>query len=285
MEFVIVSGLSGAGKSTVLDIMEDKGFYCVDNMPMALLSKFAELCIAVKGQYERVALVTDIRERDNFGQIIQALEALERLGCTYKILFVEADLPTIVRRYKETRRRHPLMGERNSIEEAILYEKRLLTDLRKRADYIIDTSQLTKRTLQSELFRVFSWKTGKAQMPVTVLSFGFKHGIPLEADLVFDVRFLPNPYYVEELKMQTGMDRAVADYVMNREVTKTFLQHLINLLVFLIPQYLEEGKTGLTIAIGCTGGHHRSVAVANAVSAFLREQEMQVQTVHRDMER
>ncbi|MGI6014012.1 MAG: RNase adapter RapZ [Oscillospiraceae bacterium] len=284
MEFVIVSGLSGAGKSSVLDIMEDRGFYCVDNMPMALLSKFAELCMAVKGQYERVALVTDIRERDNFSQIIQALEELERLGCAYKILFVEADLPTIVRRYKETRRRHPLMGERQSIEEAVLYEKRLLTDLRKRADYIIDTSQLTKRTLQSELFRIFSWETGKGQMPITVLSFGFKHGIPLEADLVFDVRFLPNPYYIEELKEKTGMEKEVADYVMDRDVTRTFMQHLTDLLGFLVPQYLEEGKTGLTIAIGCTGGHHRSVAVANAVQQFLLEQDMKVQTIHRDME-
>ena len=284
MEFVIVSGLSGAGKSSVIDIMEDRGFYCVDNMPMALLSKFAELCMAVKGQYEKVALVTDIRERDNFSQILQGLEDLRRLGCTYKILFIEADLSTIVKRYKETRRRHPLMGERQSIEEAVLYEKRLLTDLRKRADYIIDTSKMSQRTLQSELAKIFSWERGKEQMPITVMSFGFKHGVPLEADLMFDVRFLPNPYYVEELKHQTGMDLPVADYVLNREVTQGFLQRLTDLLAFLIPQYVEEGKSSLTIAIGCTGGHHRSVAIAANVAQFLSEKELKVRLVHRDME-
>ena len=285
MEFVIVSGLSGAGKSSVIDIMEDHGFYCVDNMPMALLPKFAELCMAVEGRYEKVALVTDIRERDNFGQILHGLEALRQLGCPYRILFVEADLSTIVKRYKETRRRHPLMGERQSIEEAVLYEKRLLTDLRKRADYILDTSKMAQRTLQNELAKIFFWESSKEHMPITVMSFGFKHGIPLEADLMFDVRFLPNPYYVEELKHKTGLVRAVADYVLNREVTKGFLQRLKDMLAFLIPQYVEEGKSSLTIAIGCTGGHHRSVAIAANVAQFLMEKDLKVRLLHRDMER
>lgn len=285
MEFVIVSGLSGAGKSSVINILEDRGFYCVDNMPIALLSKFAELCMAVQGQYEKVALVTDIRERDKFSQILQGLEDLQQLGCAYKILFLEADLSTIVKRYKETRRRHPLMGERQSIEEAVLYEKRLLTDLRKRADYIIDTSKMSQRMLQNELAKIFLWESSREQMPITVMSFGFKHGIPLEADLMFDVRFLPNPYYVEELKHQTGMDRPVADYVLNRDVTQGFLQRLTDLLAFLIPQYVEEGKSSLTIAIGCTGGHHRSVAIAANVAKFLSEKDLKVQLMHRDMER
>lgn len=285
MDFVIVSGLSGAGKSKTVSFLEDIGYFCVDNLPASLIPKFAELCMAGTGQYDRVAVVTDIRGGQTFDGLFAALDELRRMKCEYKILFVEASTETIIKRYKETRRSHPLARSGRSLDEAVGQERTALEPVRKLAEYIIDTSALSNAKLRGEVLRLFGTEDVKASMSVSVISFGFKYGIPIEADLVFDVRFLPNPYYVEELQKQTGMDKAVADYVMDRNVTKEFLQHLMDLLRFLIPQYLEEGKSSLTIAIGCTGGHHRSVAIANAVADFLTKQELKVRLLHRDMER
>lgn len=270
MEFLIISGLSGAGKSRTADILEDLDFYCVDNMPVALLPKFAELCLATRGRYERVALVTDVREREGFDELFKALDLLWGMELDYRILFVEADVATIVKRYKETRRRHPLAPEGGSIESAVNRERKLLENLRERADFVINTSNLTLGQLQSEIYRLFVGENLSRALSVNVMSFGFKYGLPIEADLVFDVRFLPNPYYVAELKPQTGMDEAVYDFVTKYDVTQQFLKKLSGLIEFLLPHYIEEGKHTLTIAIGCTGGRHRSVVIARAVTELVR---------------
>lgn len=285
MEFLIISGLSGAGKSQTADILEDLDFYCVDNMPVALLPRFAELCLATRGRYERVALVTDVREKDGFSELFKALDSLWEMDCEYKILFVEADVPTIVKRYKETRRRHPLAAEGCSIEEAVTRERGLLESVRERADFIINTSTLTIGQLQNEIYRIFVGENVSDLLQINVMSFGFKYGLPIEADLVFDVRFLPNPFYVAELRQKTGMDKDVRDFIMRYDVAKEFLGLLKNLIGFLLPQYLEEGKHSLTIAVGCTGGRHRSVAVANALNEFIKEQGHNSVLINRDADK
>lgn len=285
MEFLIISGLSGAGKSRAVDILEDLDFYCVDNMPVALMPRFAELCQATRGRYERVALVTDVRERDGFVKLFPALDELWSMGCDYKILFMEANTPTIVKRYKETRRRHPLLTEGISIEEAIDREIKLLAPLRERADFIINTSLTTLGQLQAEIYRCFVSEDAARLISVTVMSFGFKYGIPIESDLVFDVRFLPNPFYVEDLRQKNGLDPEVFDYVFSHEDTNTFMQKLTDLISFLLPRYIEEGKHTLTISIGCTGGHHRSVAIAKALTDYLHDIGHIVQNINRDIDK
>lgn len=285
MEFLIISGLSGAGKSRTADILEDLDFYCVDNMPVALLPKFAELCLATRGRYERVALVTDVRERDSFDELFKALDSLWEMELDYRILFVEADVPTIVKRYKETRRRHPLAPEGGSIEEAVKREINLLENLRERADYVINTSHLTLGQLQSEIYRLFVGENLSRALAVNVMSFGFKYGLPIEADLVFDVRFLPNPYYVSELKNRTGLEEPVRDFIMKHDISNEFLKRLYELIRFLLPHYVEEGKHTLTIAVGCTGGRHRSVAVANALTEFIKQLGYDAQLVNRDIDK
>ena len=285
MEFLIISGLSGAGKSRTADILEDLDFYCVDNMPVALLPKFAELCLATRGRYERVALVTDVRERDSFDELFKALDSLWEMDLDYRILFVEADVPTIVKRYKETRRRHPLAQEGGSIEDAVRREINLLENLRERADYVINTSHLTLGQLQSEIYRLFVGENLSRALSVNVMSFGFKYGLPIEADLVFDVRFLPNPYYVSELKNRTGLEEPVRDFIMKHDVSNEFLKRLYELIRFLLPLYVEEGKHTLTIAVGCTGGRHRSVAVANALTEFIKQLSYDAQLVNRDIDK
>ncbi len=285
MEFLIISGLSGAGKSRTADILEDLDFYCVDNMPVALLPKFAELCLATRGRYERVALVTDVRERDSFDELFKALDSLWEMDLDYRILFVEADVPTIVKRYKETRRRHPLAQEGGSIEDAVRREINLLENLRERADYVINTSHLTLGQLQSEIYRLFVGENLSRALSVNVMSFGFKYGLPIEADLVFDVRFLPNPYYVSELKNRTGLEEPVRDFIMKHDVSNEFLKRLYELIRFLLPLYVEEGKHTLTIAVGCTGGRHRSVAVANALTEFIKQLSYDARLVNRDIDK
>ena len=285
MEFLIISGLSGAGKSRTADILEDLDFYCVDNMPVALLPKFAELCLATRGRYERVALVTDVRERDSFDELFKALDSLWEMDLDYRILFVEADVPTIVKRYKETRRRHPLAQEGGSIEDAVRREINLLENLRERADYVINTSHLTLGQLQSEIYRLFVGENLSRALSVNVMSFGFIYGLPIEADLVFDVRFLPNPYYVSELKNRTGLEEPVRDFIMKHDVSNEFLKRLYELIRFLLPLYVEEGKHTLTIAVGCTGGRHRSVAVANALTEFIKQLSYDAQLVNRDIDK
>ena len=286
MEFIIVSGMSGAGKSKAVSFMEDMGFFCVDNLPAPLIPKFAELCLAGHGEYERVALVTDIRGGKNFDGLFQALDALNAMDCDYKILFVEATEEAIIKRYKETRRSHPLAHDGRSLQEAVAAEREMLAPVRARAAYIIDTSALSTAKLKGEVLRLFGGREGApASMSVNVLSFGFKYGLPIEADLVLDVRFLPNPFYVQELRSRTGLDDEVYHYVMDTPQAGEFMIRLKSLFDFLMPQYIEEGKAALVIAVGCTGGKHRSVAVTQALAAYLREKGYQVSENHRDMTR
>ena len=283
MEFVIISGLSGAGKSRAASIMEDMGFFCVDNLPAPLIGKFAELGMAGTGEYDRVVLVTDIRSGTNFDGLFHALEDLEAMKCPYRILFIEASDEVIIRRYKETRRSHPLLEEYGSLKDAITKERTMLAPIRERAEHIIDTSRLSTRGLRGELRRIFSRDSEEHPMEVCVTSFGFKHGILLEADLVFDVRFLPNPYYVPELRSLTGLDQNVQDYVYSTPQSIEFKNRLIEFVRSLLPSYVEEGKSSLVIGIGCTGGHHRSVALTHALTQAIQAAGYPVQENHRDL--
>lgn len=285
MEFLIVSGMSGAGKSRAADVLEDLDFYCVDNLPAALLPKFAEFCLGMGGRYERVALVTDIRDRGGFEDMFAALDALDALDCEHHILFIEAEVATIVKRYKESRRPHPLQSEVKGVEAAVRLEASRLGGLRDRADYIINTSHLTLGQLQSEIYRLFVGDSSKRALQVNVMSFGFKYGLPIEADMVFDVRFLPNPYYDPDLRTKTGREREVKDYIFRHESAMEFLRKMGDLITFLVPQYVEEGKHTLTIAVGCTGGRHRSVAVAEALGSLINELGQSAEVIHRDAEK
>ncbi len=286
MEFLIITGMSGGGKSQAADIIEDLDYYCVDNMPVALIPKFAELCAATKGRYEKVALVTDVREKNGIEDVFTALENLKQMDFGYKILFMEAEPQVIVKRYKASRRPHPLaIKGGGSIEAAIARETEQLRPVRDIADYIVNTSHLTLGQLQNQLFTYFSDAATDRSIVVNVMSFGFKYGMPLDADLVFDVRFLPNPYYVEGLKNHTGLDSDVRDYVFAYEQTHVFMDKLTDLIEYLLPQYIEEGKYSLTIAIGCTGGRHRSVAVASALSGQLKCLGVPVVSINRDITR
>ncbi len=285
MEFLIISGMSGAGKSRVAAILEDMDFYCVDNMPVVLMPKFAELCLATVARYERVALVTDVRGKNSFDELFAALDQMQDMGCAYKILYVEASLPTIVKRYKETRRRHPLDAQGRGIEAAVEKEQEMLRPVRERADYVIDTTGLKLRDLQGELYSLFEHTDSKRKLRVTVESFGFKYGIPIDADLVFDVRFLPNPFYVNALRNLTGQDAPVRDYVFSHGETEAFMKRLTDMVDYLLPLYQEEGKHALVIAIGCTGGRHRSVAIAGALAEHVEGQGYPTDTLHRDVEK
>ena len=285
MEFLIITGLSGAGKSRAADVLEDLDYYCVDNMPVALIPRFAELCMDAHGRYERVALVTDVREREGFGELPGILEDLAAMDCTVRILYMDADTRTLVRRYKESRRPHPLAGPGVSIEEAIRKEQELLAPIKERADFVVNSANLTLGMLQNRLFGLFAGDGKKREIEVTVMSFGYKHGIPLDADLVFDVRFLPNPFYVEELRPLCGLDRPVSDFVFSYQQTRIFMQRVEELIDCLLPYYMEEGKLGLTVAIGCTGGRHRSVAIAAELNKYLNVKGIGAVSVHRDMER
>ena len=284
MEFLIISGMSGAGKSLTADILEDMGYYCVDNMPVALLPRFAELCRAAGGKYARVALVTDVREGESLSQLFATLDGLWSTGLEYRILFVEADVQTLVRRYKSSRRRHPLMSPGDSIEDAIARETAVLEPVRERADYIINTTGLTTAALQSRIAGLLSLSRER-RLAVTVTAFGYKYGLPLDADLVLDVRFLPNPYYVEELRPLSGLDAPVYGFVLGSEGAQRFMELLEPLLGFLLPRYTEEGKYTLNIAVGCTGGRHRSVAVARAVADALIRGGADVALSCRDLEK
>ena len=285
MEFIIISGLSGAGKSKAASFMEDMGFFCVDNLPAPLIPKFAELGMAGTGEYDRVVLVTDVRSGTNFSALFQSLEALKGMKCPYRILYMDASDDVIIKRYKETRRSHPLAEECDSLEGAIALERRMLAPLRERAEFVVDTSDLSTAKLRGELLRLFGRGSQEGAMTVSVTSFGFKHGLPREADLVFDVRFLPNPYYVQELRPRTGLDDGVRDYVFSGGAAEEFLEKLQDLVGFLLPKYVEEGKTALVVAVGCTGGHHRSVAIAHALAAYIRGRGYPVTESHRDLGR
>ena len=285
MRFVVVTGMSGGGKSNALKMLEDFGFYCVDNLPVALMPKFAELCIATGGRYEKVALVTDVRAKNGFDELLKTLDQLKEMNCACRILYMDADVPTIVKRYKETRRPHPLAKRGGSIEDAVYREIDLLAPVRERADFIVNSSSLTLGQLQSKLFELIAPAGSKRKLEVTVEAFGFKHGMPLDADLVFDVRFLPNPYYLEELRPLTGLDRPVAQYVFDSVQARIFMEKVEDLLDFLLPLYVEEGKLSLLIAVGCTGGRHRSVAIAAALTEYLKAKGISAENINRDLEK
>lgn len=282
MDFIIVSGLSGAGKSQCASILEDIGFFCVDNLPAPLIPKLAELCMA--GSFERVALVTDIRGGQTFDGLFEALDTLREMRCDYKILFVEAATETVIKRYKETRRSHPLAQSDRSLRDAVELERITLAPVRQRAEYIIDTTALLVAKLRGEVLRLIQ-PGRRPEMSVSVTSFGFKYGIPIEADLVFDVRCLPNPHYVADLREHTGLDSGVAEFLNGFRQTHDLIAHLEELLAFLLPLYMEEGKTALVIAVGCTGGKHRSVYLTRCLAAFLRRKGYNAGENHRDMTR
>ena len=285
MDILIISGLSGAGKSKAGSYLEDMGFYIVDNMPAAMILKFAEFCAGGSGRYDRVALVYDVRTASSFTELFDVLDKLRAMEGACRMLFLEAEPEVIIKRYKETRRRHPLADQTDSLEEAVRRERELMQPVRERADHIIDTSRTSTAQLRGELLRLFGDPEEKGGMTVSVTSFGFKYGLPLDADLVFDVRFMPNPFYIEELRPRTGLDQAVNDYVFSFQQTQDYLKRLKDLLAFSLPLYAEEGKTSLVIAVGCTGGHHRSVAVTHTLAEFIGSQGYQVSENHRDMNR
>mgnify|MGYP000562291260 FL=1 len=284
MRFLIVTGQSGAGKSRTASTLEDLGYYCVDNLPPELITQFAEVCLATTGRYDRVALVSDVRAGQNFDGLLTSLDALDAMGCKYSIVYVEAETEEIIKRYKETRRSHPLSKDGTPLAAAVVKEKQLLSRVRARANFIIDTTSLSTARLRSELIRLFEEQPERA-MVVNVLSFGFKYGIPLDADLVLDVRFLPNPYYIAELKPKSGLTPEVRDFIFAYQQTQDYLQKLEDLLAYTLPLYFEEGKTGLVIAVGCTGGRHRSVAVAKEIGDFVMKRGYPTVVNHRDIAR
>ena len=283
MRFVVVTGMSGGGKSTALRMLEDAGFYCVDNLPVPLIEKFVELIAAPGGEVSKVALGLDVRADQAFEDVQHVLEKLRENGYHFAILFMEATDSTLVKRYKETRRVHPLSPD-GRVEDGIRKERAILTDIRNKADYVIDTSKLLTRELKEELDRIFVRNEEYNSLMVTILSFGFKHGIPADADLVFDVRFLPNPFYIDELKYKTGNDKEVQDYVMGFQEAHIFIDKLSDMIEFLIPNYIKEGKYQLVIGIGCTGGKHRSVTLANQLYNRLRDKSgYGLKIAHRDV--
>ena len=285
MEFLIITGLSGAGKSRAADVLEDLDYYCVDNMPVALIPRFAEFCAATKGRYEKVALVTDVREKDGFGELLNTLDELRSSDITCRILYMDADVPTLIRRYKESRRPHPLAVPGGTVEDAIRRETELLAPVKEKADFVVNTRGLTLGRLQNRLFELLVGGAKKRAIDVTVMSFGYKHGLPTEADLVFDARFLPNPFYVDELREKSGLDLPVKEYVFSFQQTRTFMEKLEEMLEFLLPLYIEEGKLSLTVAIGCTGGRHRSVAIAAALHDHFVAKGVPSINVNRDIDK
>lgn len=283
MRFVVVTGMSGGGKSTALRMLEDAGFYCVDNLPVPLIEKFVELIAVPGSEVSKVALGLDVRVDQPFEDAQKVLEKLKENGYNFEILFMEAGDQVLLKRYKETRRMHPLTPD-GRVEDGISKERKILEDIRGKSDYVIDTSKLLTRELKEEIERIFVQNKEYNSLMVTIQSFGFKHGIPADADLVFDVRFLPNPFYIEELKYKTGNEKEVQDYVMGFEESETFITKLSDMLEFLIPNYVKEGKYQLVVGIGCTGGKHRSVTLANKLYERLKDKgNYGLKIAHRDI--
>ena len=280
MRFVIVTGMSGAGKSTALKMLEDVGYFCIDNLPMALIPKLTELFKVQGSEFHKVALGIDIRSGINIKTMKDLLVDMER-----EVLFLDAGDDVLIKRYKETRRTHPLAPKGN-VKDGLIKERELLEPVKKFSDYIIDTSQLLTRELKKELNKIFVDNKEYKNLYITILSFGFKYGIPNDADLVFDVRFLPNPYYIDALRPKTGNDKEIRDYVMSHKNAEIFMVKLKDMLDFLIPNYISEGKHQLVIAIGCTGGKHRSVTLANELyECFQKEEQYGIRIEHRDIEK
>lgn len=285
MRLVILTGMSGAGKSTALKMMEDFGFYCVDNLPIPLIETFVELSETSGEDLQKFAIGIDIRSGHSLSELHGILERLHEKEKAPEILFLDAEDAVLVKRYKETRRNHPLSGKER-VGTGIAAERERLTFLRKRADYIIDTSRLLTRELRAELDKIFVSQQEYQNLFITILSFGFKYGIPADSDLVFDVRFLPNPYYVEDLRVKSGNDKEIQDYVLQFEEAHVFLEKLTDMVNFLIPNYIVEGKNQLVVSIGCTGGKHRSVTLANELHKKLcARREYGLKIEHRDIEK
>lgn len=283
MRFVVVTGMSGGGKRTALKMLEDAGFYCVDNLPVPLIEKFVELIATPNSEINKVALGLDVRADQPFEEVWKTLENLKKNGYLYEILFMDASEQVLLKRYKESRRLHPLSPE-GRVEDGIHKEREILKTVKEHADYVLDTSNVLTRELKEEIDRIFVMNEEYNSLMVTILSFGFKNGIPADADLVFDVRFLPNPYYIDELKHQTGNDPAIQDYVMSFPEAEEFLQKLEDMIRFLIPNYVKEGKYQLVIGIGCTGGKHRSVTLANELYKRMKNQgNYGLKIYHRDV--
>lgn len=284
MQYTIVTGMSGSGKTRVIRYLEDMGYFCIDNMPPMLIPKFSEMLTSVNGKFNNVALVVDIRVGDMINELLEQIKILKRGGYDCRLLYLDADDETLVKRYKETRRQHPLEDNANGLLNAIQKERNMLEKLYAAADNVIDTSYDTNQTLLKKLKEIYSG--GETQrLTITVMAFGFKYGIPLDADLVFDVRCFPNPFYIDELKHKTGNDKEVQDYVLSFPKARTFLDKLEDMMKFMIPLYIEEGKVSLTIAIGCTGGKHRSITMTNRLAECLKKEGYEVNTVYRDMGR
>lgn len=286
MRFVIVTGMSGAGKITALKIFEDNGYYCVDNLPIDLIETFADLLFSQTSEKNKIAIGVDIRSGGNLDKLSGILSNMKKRDQNYEILFLDCNNSTLIKRFKETRRSHP-MGDADSVENEINIERKQLEFLRKKADYIIDTSNLLVRELRGEIEKIFVMNKDYKNLFVTVMSFGFKYGVPIDCDLVFDVRFLPNPYYVPELRHKTGENKEVQDYVMDSPASREFMDKLIDMIKFLIPNYINEGKNQLVIGIGCTGGHHRSVTVAKKLFSKLDDSGAAygIRIAHRDITR
>ena len=286
MRLVIVTGISGAGKVTALKIFEDNGYYCVDNLPIDLIESFADILFGQTNEKNKVAIGVDIRSGKNLEKMSEVLKNMKAKEQNYEILFLDCNNNTLIKRFKETRRSHP-MGDRDSVENEINEERSKLEFLREQADSIIDTSNLLVKELRGEIEKIFVLNRDYRNLFVTIMSFGFKHGVPADCDLVFDVRFLPNPYYVPELKHKTGNQKEVQDYVLNSPVSHEFLNKLVDMIKFLIPNYIEEGKNQLVIGIGCTGGHHRSVTIANELYNQLNSSDASygIRLSHRDIDR
>ncbi len=285
MEFVILTGLSGAGKGRTKSILADFGYYCIDNLPLELLGLMVELAQVRHDRFERVALVVDARSNERFDAVFEALEHMRALNFDVKVLFLEADNTYILRRYKETRRRHPLDDQYPEMDAAINAERQLLTPLRQVATNVVNTTNLSSNQLRDVLVPLFGDASTRMQMVTEIRTFGFKHGLPMEADLVFDVRFLPNPFYVTELRPLTGKDAPVHDFVMDFPQCGQFLRKLCDMLAFLMPQFQAEGRQKLVIAIGCTGGKHRSVTIAEEVGHFLTRENYAYTMLHRDIDK
>ena len=284
MRFVIVTGMSGAGKSSALKMLEDVGYFCVDNLPTRLLCRFAELTLDKTANISNVALGIDIRSGASIDEFLEELKKVNEMGVKFEILFLNASNRILIKRYKETRRNHPL-ARNGRIEDGIEKEREAVDVLKKHADYVIDTSKLLTRELKAEIDRIFVREEEYANFNVAVVSFGFKFGIPADVDLVFDVRFLPNPYYDLSLRPLTGNDRPIQEFVMKHEESRVFLEKLEDMLKFLIPNYIREGKYNLFIGIGCTGGKHRSVTITNALAEKLKQLPYPVKVEHRDITR
>ena len=282
MQYTIVTGMSGSGKTKVIRYLEDMGYFCIDNMPPVLIPKFSEMLSSVNGNFNNVALVIDIRVGEMINELLSQINDLKRKGYDCKLLYLDADNETLVKRYKEIRRQHPL-DKANGLLASIKQERKMLSALYNAADHVIDTSNLSLQDLLQQLKSIYASSESGRGLEINVMAFGFKYGMPLDADLVFDVRCFPNPFYIDELKHKTGNDKAVQDYVMSFPTAVKFMEKLQDMMSFMIPLYIEEGKVSLSIAIGCTGGKHRSVTMTNKLADYLKSKDYSVNVVYRDI--